>query len=76
MNRPTSSLKSLPESRCGSSGSNEGLLAAAIQLGWLDGLDADEIGRQLQMPRSQVESIIGERRDINLNLGRRLEMEA
>ncbi|MEM8667116.1 MAG: hypothetical protein AAGG48_06345 [Planctomycetota bacterium] len=77
MNRPTSNLNSMSSNTALSShGIDDCLLAAAIQLGWLDGLNADEIGKQLQMPRSQVESIIGERRDLGTNLGQKLQMEA
>lgn len=77
MNRPTSSLNSMSSNTALSSGGiDDSLLTAAIQLGWLDGLNADEIGKQLQMPRSQVESIIGEHRDLGTNLGQKLQMEA
>lgn len=34
-------------------------LASAIQLGWLNGLSSDEISEQLQIPRDQVEAIVG-----------------
>ncbi|MGI9474580.1 MAG: DUF3050 domain-containing protein [Rubripirellula sp.] len=34
-------------------------LASAVQLGWLDGLSANEISQQLQMPRDQIDSILG-----------------
>jgi len=38
---------------------NERFLEAAIQLGWIDGLSTDEIGKQLQMPTEQIEAIVG-----------------
>ena len=36
-------------------------LASAIQLGWLNGLSSDQISQQRQMPRDQVEAIVGAR---------------
>ena len=34
-------------------------LASAIQLGWLNGLGADEISRQLRMQRGQIKAVVG-----------------
>lgn len=37
----------------------EHFIESAIQLGWLNGLTAEEISRQLRMPIDEVERIVG-----------------
>lgn len=48
-----------PESENQGISPGEHFLESAIQLGWLNGLTAEEISRYLRMPREEVESIIG-----------------